>query len=157
MIVFNLACEHDHRFEGWFASADDYVSQAGRGLVECPLCGSRSIRKELSAPRLNLSGAREPSAATAPAAAGAAAQPVATMPSPERLQALWLEVARRIVAGTEDVGSRFAEEARRIHRDEAPDRGIRGTATAEEAQALREEGIDVFAFPLPRAAEEPLQ
>lgn len=154
MIVFNLACEHDHRFEGWFASADDYASQAGRGLVECPMCGSHDIRKELSAPRLNLSGAREPSVAKAPAAA---AQPVAMMPSPERLQALWLEVARRIVAGTEDVGARFADEARRIHRDEAPERGIRGTATPEEAQALRDEGIDVFAFPLPRAAEEPLQ
>lgn len=156
MIVFNLACEHDHRFEGWFASADDHASQVERGLLECPMCGSRAVRKTPSAPRLNLSGARE-APAPAPATSGAGPQPVAMMPSPERLQALWLEVARRIVAGTEDVGSRFAEEARRIHYEEAPERGIRGTATPEEAEALREEGIDVFAFPLPRAAEDPLQ
>lgn len=146
MKVFNLACEHDHAFEGWFASAEDYDRQLARGLLECPTCASRTIRKLLSAPRLNLSAqsAPEPSAPAKPA-------------TPEQAQAMLFKLARHIMANTEDVGARFAEEARRIHYKEAPERGIRGQASAEEARELAEEGIEVMALPLPAAVKEPLQ
>src|SRR5690606_36569749 len=76
MKVFNLACGHDHRFEGWFASAEDFDGQLERGLIECPVCGDRTIRKLPSAPRLNLSGATEPAAMLAPG------KPEAAVPAP---------------------------------------------------------------------------
>lgn len=154
MKVFNLACEHDHRFEGWFGSAEAYDEQAGRGFVECPVCASRSIRKLPSAPRLNLSSNQEPAH---PAARTDRGQVAAAMPTPQQLQAMWIKMARHLAESTEDVGERFAEEARRIHYREAPERGIRGVASAEQRAELEDEGIEVFTFPLPAAAKEPLQ
>ena len=148
MKVFNLACEHDHPFEGWFASAEDYDDQLARGLLECPVCASRTVRKLLSAPRLNLSAPQRDT-------------PQRETPDPEHApmaaQAMMLKIARHILANTEDVGERFAEEARRIHYKEAPDRGIRGQASPQEAQELAQEGIDVMAVPMPALLKEPLQ
>lgn len=154
MKVFNLACEHDHRFEGWFGSAEDYESQQARGLVGCPVCDSREVRKLPAAPRLNLSGAAEPQP---PARAEAAQPPGQQRPDPRALQAMFVKMARTLIENTEDVGQRFAEEARRIHYREAPERGIRGVASPEEARELADEGIEVFSFPLPAALKEPLQ
>jgi hypothetical protein len=148
MKVFNLSCAQDHHFEGWFASAEAYESQLERGLVECPVCGDQSVRRLPSAPRLNLSSSasrQEPESAAAAAL------------SPEKLQAMWLRMARHIRENTEDVGERFAEEARRIHHRDSPNRGIRGVATREEAAELSEEGIEVFSFPMPKGSNEPLQ
>ena len=156
MKVFNLACEHDHPFEGWFGSADDYDSQLAKGLLECPVCASRSIRKMLSAPRLNLSHALEPKAAP-PDGASASLPAPAQAPDPRAVQALLMQMTRAIVANTEDVGDRFAEEARRIHYKEAPERGIRGKASAEDARELAEEGIEVLALALPDLLKEPVQ
>lgn len=158
MKVFNLACGHDHRFEGWFASAEDFDGQLERGLIECPVCGDRAIRKLPSAPRLNLSGATEPAASHAPVGQqpGVPA-PVGAAPSPQQLQAMWMKLARHLVDNTEDVGENFAEEARRIHYRESPERGIRGVASAEERAELADEGIEVFAFPLPRSMKDPIQ
>ncbi len=154
MKVFDLACEHEHRFEGWFGSAEDYDAQLARGLVECPVCTSKAIRKLLAAPRLNLSGAsdRPPQPAREPGAPTAAGAP-----DPRALQAMFMKMARALVRDTEDVGERFAEEARKIHYREAPERGIRGVASADEARELAEEGIEVFAFPIPAALKEPVQ
>lgn len=158
MKVFNLACGHDHRFEGWFASAEDFDGQLERGLIECPVCGDRTIRKLPSAPRLNLSGATEPAAMRAPGKPEAAVPaPVGAAPTPQQLQAMWMKLARHLVDNTEDVGENFAEEARRIHYQESPERGIRGVATAEERAELADEGIEVFAFPLPRSLKDPIQ
>jgi len=156
MKVFNLACEHDHPFEGWFGSADDYDSQLAKGLLECPVCASRSIRKMLSAPRLNLSHAIEPKAAQ-PGGASTSLPAPAQAPDPRAVQALLMQMTRAIVANTEDVGDRFAEEARRIHYKEAPERGIRGKASAEDARELAEEGIEVLALALPDLLKEPVQ
>lgn len=147
MKVFNLGCAQDHRFEGWFASAEAFESQRERGLVECPVCGDQSVRRLPSAPRLNLSSA----AREEPKASEAAAL------TPEKVQALWLRMARHIRENTEDVGERFAEEARRIHYKDSPSRGIRGIATREEAAELAEEGIEVVSFPMPKGSNEPLQ
>jgi hypothetical protein len=161
MKVFNLACRHGHHFEGWFGSAEDYDEQLERGLIECPVCDDGDIRKLLSAPRLNLSGAQAPAAdaqllpvESGPGATGASN---VAAPTPQQVQAIWMKLARHLVENTEDVGERFAEEARRIHHQEAPERGIRGVASAGEREALQQEGIEVFAFPLPRSVKDPLQ
>lgn len=145
MKVLDLRCQHGHGFEGWFASEDEFLDQNGRGLVECPLCGDRIVQRLPSAPRLNLSGATEPAAA-APA----------SPPQPD-LQALWLKAVHHVLATTEDVGERFPDEARRIHYGEVESRGIRGRATPEQTQALRDEGIEVTPLPMPKALKEPLQ
>jgi hypothetical protein len=169
MKVLDLRCNNGHGFEGWFGSDDDYLSQNGRGLIECPMCADKAVTRMPSAPRLNLSGARAappalaaPSGAavTAQAGATAAASPTAPAvksPAMPDLQAAWLATVRHLVANTEDVGPRFAEEARRIHYGETPQRGIRGQATPDERNALQEEGIETMAVPVPRGLEGPLQ
>jgi hypothetical protein len=164
MKVLNLRCANGHVFEGWFGSDEDFMDQNGRGLVECPLCADQVITRLPSAPRLNLSGAREPEAPAAPARPSQPAQPQSLQPAqslqppqPADLQAAWLHAVRELMARTEDVGTRFAEEARRIHYGETPERGIRGQASAEERAALLDEGIETFALPVPRALDGPVQ
>ena len=153
MKVLNLVCLHEHRFEGWFASEVDYLSQTERGLVECPLCGDNSVTRLPSAPHVHTSNARE--VAPAPAAPARPAGP----DSPVALtqQAAWLRAVRHVMAHTDDVGDRFAEEARRMHYGETEERAIRGQATRCEAQALVDEGIAVMPLPLPPALKGPLQ
>ena len=146
MKVLNLKCAHGHAFEGWFASNDAFDDQLGRGLVECPMCGDKAVVKQLSAPRLSLGAAR-------PEPAGPAEAPQADA----QRQARWLNAMRELVATTEDVGDRFAHEARRIHHGDAPERGIRGQASREESDALAEEGIAVMQIALPKALKETLQ
>lgn len=143
MKVLDLHCSQHHGFEGWFASEDDFQSQLARGLVECPLCGDTAVSKKLSAPRLNL-GASQPESR----------QEVISMPDAS-LQAAWLKMVRHVMAHTDDVGERFAEEARRIHYGEIEERGIRGQASKEETEALLEEGIGVLPLPLPKALKGP--
>lgn len=140
--VFDLQCEHSHIFEGWFGSHEDYDAQTARGLVTCPVCGSATITKRLSAPRLNVSHLHAPAAQTPAVPAGASdAEKMAAV------QALVMKQVRALLRNTENVGPRFAEEARRIHDGDADERPIRGTATVEERQALAEDGIDVMAVP----------
>ena len=150
MKVLDLRCSNGHSFEGWFGSEEEFLDQNGRGLVECPLCADRMVTRMPSAPRLNLSGAREP----------ATAKPEglpAGKPATADVQALWMQVVRHAIENTEDVGERFAEEARRIHYGETETRGIRGLASPEERHALREEGIEVMALPIPPALKGPVQ
>ena len=151
MKVLNLRCANGHGFEGWFASDEDYMDQNGRGLVECPLCADKVITRMPSAPRLNLSGAREP------AASAATTTPSPQTPQPADMQAAFMKAVREMIQRTEDVGPRFAEEARRIHYGEAPERGIRGQASPEERESLRDEGIETFALPVPPGLDGPLQ
>jgi hypothetical protein len=147
MKVLNLCCASDHSFEGWFASEDDFQSQLERQLVECPMCGDKAVRKMPSAPRLNVSGAREPGASPAQAPAAVGGTQSVT------LQSMWLRAVQHVMANTVDVGDKFADEARRIHYGEVEERAIRGQASAEDAQALAEEGIEVMALPMPAAAK----
>jgi hypothetical protein len=157
MKVLDLRCTHAHRFEGWFASEDEFAGQLQRGLLSCPLCGDNTITRTPSAPRLNLSGAREPVAAS-PAAANAADKPAGqSVVNVADLQTAWMQTVQRLMKNTEDVGERFAEEARRIHYGEVPHRGIRGDATVEQRAALQDEGIEVVAVPVPVALKRPLQ
>ncbi|MGF6723821.1 hypothetical protein P3T43_003186 [Paraburkholderia sp. GAS41] len=141
MKVLDLQCPHGHRFEGWFASAEEFESQLSRKLVECPVCSATEVSRLPSAPRLNLSGA-----SATPASAGSG-----------ELQARAMRALREVLEKTENVGDRFAEEARRIHYNEAPARNIRGVTTPEDAKALVEEGIEVMPLPIPAALKEPLQ
>lgn len=161
MKVLDLRCAHGHGFEGWFASEDDFLSQNGRGLVECPMCADRVITRMPSAPRLNLgTGRGDPvPAPTAPVTAAATHPAEGERPpaqSPD-LQAMWMAAVRHAIANTDDVGPRFAEEARRIHYGETEARGIRGQATPQERQALQEEGIEVMSLPMPAALKGPVQ
>lgn len=154
MKVLDLRCDSGHGFEGWFGSEEDFIAQHERGLVECPLCGSKAVNRLPSAPRLNLSNAREP-AATAQKPKPAECLP--DTPEAQQLQALWMQAVRHVMANTEDVGERFADEARRIHYGDAPNRGIRGQASPVQAAELAEEGIDVLPLPIPKALKEPMQ
>ena len=154
MKVLDLRCANGHGFEGWFASEEDFMDQNGRGLLECPLCTDRGVTRMPSAPRLNLSGAREPASPPVPSPSPAE-KPAA--PQTADLQAAWLGAVRQMLEHTEDVGERFPEEARRIHYGESPHRGIRGQATPEERHALREEGIEVVALAVPAALKGPVQ
>ena len=143
MKVLNLRCAHDHRFEGWFGSGDDFESQSARGLVSCPVCADTAVSRLPTAPRIQSSAARRDDAPT----------PVAGTD----LQNAWMQAVRHMMASTEDVGARFPEEARRMHYGETATRGIRGQASREDADALRDEGIEVMALPVPAALKGPVQ
>lgn len=162
MKVLDLRCEHGHGFEGWFASGDAFEDQLARGLVECPVCGTTTVVKLLAAPRLNLSGARAPTAS----AAGASDPEMPPSPQVDKLgamapsptpQARWMDAVRHLMASTENVGDRFAEEARKMHYGEADERAIRGRATREQTEALLDEGIEVVTLPIPPGAKDTLQ
>lgn len=150
MKVLDLQCTLGHTFEAWFGSEADFVDQRQRSLVQCPLCGDPSVSKKLSAPRLSLSGSREP-----PQEPADASVPAAT--NGAGLTQAWLSLAKKLASETTDVGRDFAEEARKMHYGEAKSRGIRGTATVEETHALADEGIAVLAFPMPFVTKEQLQ
>ena len=180
MKVLNLQCAQQHSFEGWFASEDDFQSQLSRELVECPMCESKSIEKMPSAPRLNF-GAQQPrvtasdsssdssaasdsnSNSNRPVGAGIASSStaIALTPAPSESvttgQADFLKALRQLVANTEDVGRRFADEARRMHYGDIEARSIRGQASPREAVELLEEGIEVMPLPMPAALKETLQ
>jgi len=129
MIVFNLQCRKGHGFEGWFKSGADFDRQAKRGLVECPSCGSTKVAKALSAPRL--AGTRKSRKAAVPAEAPATQAAMATDPAAAKLAEL-----------------QFAEEARKIHYEEAPARGIYGEASPDDVKSLKEEGIEFYPLPV---------
>jgi hypothetical protein len=152
MKVLDLQCGSSHAFEGWFGSEEDFTSQLARGLVTCPMCGDTTITKKLSAPRLNLGHGQAPAEPSARQDVVAAGGDTATA-----LQAAWLAMARRVLANTDDVGERFAEEARKIHYGEVPQRGIRGKASADETAALADEGIEVLQLALPEVLKGPVQ
>jgi hypothetical protein len=153
MIVFDLACSNGHRFEGWFASSDEYARQRERKLVSCPMCDDAAIERIPSA-RVNVSKGVAPSPPQPAASAPAGNAPTANVPAPTPggeavagVPAEMLVKLREFVKSFENVGRRFAEEARKIHYDEAPARPIRGQASPEEAKALEEEGIEFSSLP----------
>jgi hypothetical protein len=150
MIVFDLHCQDGHRFEGWFSSAKDFAAQRKRGLLSCPACGSSSVDRGLSAPRLNM-GAQEPAKLALPVPA----QPAQRTPDMEGkdafavAQMLYSRMLDEVLTKSEDVGARFPEEARRIFYKQAEGRLIRGQASQEEHDELVEEGIPVARLPVP--------
>jgi hypothetical protein len=162
MIRYRLKCEKRHEFEAWFASSAAFDRQTKRGQVACPRCGSPKVHKTLMAPNIikGVKRARaDKGAGKAAEQVTAASQPAAPPPAETHRLAAHGELAKvmrklrtEIEAKSEYVGPRFSEEARKIHYEEAPQRGIYGEATREEAQALSEEGIEFF--PLPSLPED---
>lgn len=139
MIVFDLSCEKEHRFEGWFSSTEDFDAQVKDDQVSCPVCGSVSISRQLSAPYVN-TGRAEPVAAPAKPSGEMAVAGV-------DMESLHRKFVEFVLKSSEDVGRKFPEEARKIHYEEKPRRSIRGQASADDIEALRDEGIDVFQVP----------
>ena len=137
MIVFDLICRDQHRFEGWFTSGEDFTSQQSRGLLNCPVCGGVHVEK-LPAAKIRTQ-------------ANEAADPAPGGPAPPK-QGEKTDISRvldYILTHSEDVGKSFADEARKIHYREAPQRNIRGVASSSEAEELRDEGVPVYSLPIP--------
>ena len=145
MLVVDLVCSSEHRFEGWFSSHEDLETQRERGLLTCPVCGAREVRRLPSAPHVSRGGISTPQRAVA--------TPPETLHTPtppidpaKQLQHL-MDTLRQRAAQAEDVGQRFADEARKIHHGDAEERPIRGQASAKETISLLEEGISVLPVP----------
>ena len=165
MKVLDLQCAHQHVFEGWFASEDDFNDQLARGLVSCPVCGDQQVQKMLSAPRLNLRSGRDaPATGAAPvptddasSRSGGRRSGALAGPSVAAFQAQLLQAMRQVVDSAEDVGERFADQARAMHHGEIESRNIRGRTSVEVAMELAEEGIDVLPLPDLSLLKETLQ
>jgi len=141
MIVFDLHCGHGHAFEGWFGSGDEFLRQQASSMVRCPVCDDAAVERLPSAKvRVRKYGSETTPRAVKP-------------PSPPKQDAVagfppeLVAKLREVVRNTEDVGERFAEEARKIHYEETPARAIRGQASSDDAQALTEEGIEFSSLP----------
>ncbi|MBM2713446.1 DUF1178 family protein [Mesorhizobium caraganae] len=134
MIRFALICEHEHEFEGWFRSNDDFDTQKKRGFVDCPSCGSHKVQKALMAPAVSTARKQE----TIALAMGEAQKQALA-----QLKAM----AEKVRENADYVGDKFAEEARKIHFGESDPRGIYGEATLDEAKSLAEDGIEFMPIP----------
>jgi len=139
VIVFDLACGNNHRFEGWFASSEDFERQSEGKQVTCPLCGNANVSRLPHAPHIGTGSKERP-----PAAGVQLQQQYANMGKD-----ILARMIERVLEQTEDVGPAFPEEARKIHYQETPERQIRGTASRDEVESLKDEGIEVVALPIP--------
>lgn len=146
MIVFNLGCDRDHRFEGWFASAEAFDQQRERGLVNCPVCGSATVSRLPSAPYVVTRHQERPAGAVETATTASPPTP-APAPAMTPEAAAVMALLRRMARESEDVGERFPDEARRIHYGDAESRSIRGQADRNDLEELIEEGIMVLPVP----------
>ncbi|AUX69985.1 hypothetical protein CHX26_11235 [Porphyrobacter sp. HT-58-2] len=154
MIVYDLACQEGHRFEGWFGSSADFDDQRARGLLACPHCGSDTVAKAPMAPAVPAKGnsRKEVLPPEAP-------RPMANTTMPPEMQKALAALAKAQAEALKNstwVGDKFAEETRKMHygeRDEAP---IHGQASLAEAKALIEEGVPVAPLPFPVAPPEKL-
>lgn len=150
MIVFDLLCSTGHRFEGWFGSSKDYESQRERKLLTCPKCDSAKVERVPSAARLNF-GAQPPAPKPQAPAKPAHKTPEMEGKDPFAIaQMLYSKMLDELLTKTEDVGTAFPDEARKIFYGEAAERAIRGQATQEQHDELVEEGIPVARFPVPK-------
>lgn len=133
MIRYALVCDHGHEFEGWFGASADFDDQSAKGQVECPVCGVKSVRKQIMAPAV------------------AGTKRTGSSPADPRLREMMMEamgqVRRHVVENFDDVGDAFAKEARAIHEGKSEDRGIYGQATATEVKKLVEDGVPVAPMP----------
>ena len=158
MILYNLICEKSHEFESWFPSSAAYDKQAKRGLISCPSCGSAKVEKAIMAPRIIGKKGRgratpPPEPASTPAPEAAPSGPTSLMMAQEReLRAKLKELRDHIVKHADNVGERFANEARAMHYGDKEHRPIYGEASPEEAKSLIDEGIEVS--PLPTLPED---
>jgi hypothetical protein len=137
MIIYDLRCANEHAFEGWFHSASDFEQQVSRHLINCPQCESLDVRRVPSAVAIGNKAAAHPQASSG----------IAVRPSGTEMVANYRQLVRTLIANSEDVGEQFAEEARKIHYEEAPDRAICGQASDDDLASLADEGIAVISLP----------
>ena len=137
MIRYALICDHSHEFEGWFGASADFDDQQARGLIDCPMCGSKGVRKAIMAPAV--AGTKRRGQDPAPAQGHAQAQ------------AMMMQAMGRLRQHVEDtfdnVGDAFATEARAIHEGRSEDRGIYGQATSAEVRKLVDDGVPIAPLP----------
>ena len=135
MIKYALACADGHEFEGWFGASADYDDQAARGLLECPVCASHAVTKQIMAPSVSGTKTRGVNVAD------------------PKTRAVMMEAMGQIRRHVEDnfdyVGDTFAKEARAIHEGKSEERGIYGEASPAEVKALVQDGVPVAALPAP--------
>ena len=164
MIHYQLRCSADHAFDGWFRDSAAFDEQAGRGLVSCPACGGTSVMRALMAPAVGrrraapvqVEPAHSEAKAVPPSPAASpdspAQQPAVGGALPDQVRSALQRLRAEVEKRCDNVGSRFAEEARAIHDGKSPSRGIYGDATPEEAERLADDGIEIAQIPwLPRA------
>lgn len=148
MILFDLKCSQGHRFEGWFRNGAAYEAQAAAHAITCPLCGDSKVEKAPMAPAIARSGrARDTEAAPAPVPAPAPSPPDAVTQAQAEILRQLRELRAHVEKNAENVGDRFAEEARKIHYGEVESRAIYGETTPEQAKSLHEEGVPVTPIP----------
>jgi len=133
MIKYALVCEHEHEFEGWFSASADFDDQQARGLMECPMCASKAVRKAIMSPAI--------------AGTKAQTRPDATPEMRQMMMQAMGEVRRHVEENFDYVGGSFASEARAIHEGKSEDRGIYGEASPEQVRDLAEDGIRVAQLP----------
>jgi len=143
VIRYSLSCEDGHAFDAWFGGSEAFEDQRDRGLVACPLCGSTKVDKTLMAPSVSTSRKKRK-----PAAERESVPVAANVPSDGEAASMLRKLRQHLTENAEHVGDKFAEEARRIHYNEAEKRGIYGQATSDEARALIEEGIEFHPLPV---------
>ena len=146
MIRYDLICEFDHEFDGWFASSEVYEEQIAVGVVQCPVCGSTDVSKALMTPGVPVKQNKKPDTASSPVLSSTSGG------NASQVAALMRELRKTVEDNAEYVGPRFAEEARKIHEDGPEDRSIYGEASVEEIRELTDEGIETH--PLPILPEE---
>lgn len=142
MIRYDLICKDGHEFDGWFSNSAAFDKQQRKGLVACVHCGSTKVEKQLMAPGIPAKSNRKAETEAKPVLAAA------VDPKQQKLLQLMREVRKAVEENSEYVGNKFAEEARKIHYEEAEKRGIYGETTAQDAKALIEEGIEIHPLPL---------
>jgi hypothetical protein len=146
MIIFDLSCDGDHRFEGWFRSAEDFADQQARRLVHCPSCHSDEVRR-IPSPVAIAAHRSSPAWGSPTPAEKARLASMALLPAVTQVMGMYRQFVQTLLANSDNVGDAFAAEARRIHRLESPERAICGNAGEDECEALREEGIPVVRLP----------
>ena len=147
MVVYNLICKKKHSFEGWFPSFEEFQKQANQKLISCPTCGTTKVEKVPHACAVHVK--KEQLAPPAQRPVSTPPAPSSAPPSPAEFKEMLLKVHHYVKENFEDVGSRFAEEARQIHRGNTEERPIHGTATKQETKELVEEGVPFIALPKP--------
>jgi hypothetical protein len=152
MIVFDLICEQEHQFEGWFKSSDDYQEQLAQGLISCPSCGSISVSKAPMAPAV-------PAKGNARANLDQKNNQLSNQPMSAEVKIALDRLAKaqaKALKGSTWVGEKFAEASRKMHYGEVDQKPIQGQASLEEAQGLVDEGISVAPLPFPVTPPEKL-
>jgi len=147
MIHYDLRCNEDHAFDGWFKDSGSFDRLAKRGLVECPHCGSTKVERALMRPAVPKKGETLPVPMPMPQPPATPATAVAGGPMPAQMRAMLQRMRAEVEKNCDYVGPQFAEEARKMHRGESDKRAIYGETSAEQAESLAEEGIEFSRIP----------